>query len=201
MTRGFIRPFALEALARHAKQVRVTVPITTLDSDLRRLLEPLTASPRLRLKQLRRLRQLGIRASVAIEPLLPGLTDTRANLEPLLEALADSGTTQVTASYLFSRKGIRQNLERELGPVGLAEPVLGAFGTGPVLPMGTLAPARHLPLRDRQRGYAQLMALAAARGIRVSVSALSNPDFSSLPPTAPPASRWRQHELPCLHRA
>ena len=44
------------------------------------MLEPLTASPRLRLRQIRRLRDLGIPVQVALEPLVPGLTDTRDNL-------------------------------------------------------------------------------------------------------------------------
>ena len=54
-----------------------------------------------------------------------------------------------------------------------------SYAGGPVLPMGMIAPAQHLPRRERQRGYALLMALAANRGIAVSVSALSNPDFAT----------------------
>ena len=47
MTRGFIRPAVREVLARHADQVKVTVALTTIDRSLQRLLEPLTAPPRL----------------------------------------------------------------------------------------------------------------------------------------------------------
>jgi len=195
MTRGFIRPFALDVLERLGDMIRVTIPMTTLDNRLRRALEPLTAPPRLRLKQLRHLRELGIRTEAALEPLLPGLTDTRANLEPLLAALADAGVRHVTAGYLFLRHGIRENLLREYAG---ARGVIDAYETGPVLPMGTLAPAQHLPQRERQRGYGLLMTLAASRGIRVSISALSNPDFSS-PSTGRLSPRgYYQKELACL---
>lgn len=181
MTRGFIRPFALERLARQHEWVRATVSITTLDSRLRRTLEPLAAPPRLRLKQLTELRKLGIAVQAAVDPLVPGITDTRANLEPLLDALALAGVEHITTSYLFLRQGIRDNLLRDLGPLGWAEPILAAYASGPVLPMGNLAPARHLPRARRQRGYALVMALAASRGIRVTVCRLTNPDFGPAP--------------------
>jgi hypothetical protein len=48
-----------------------------------------------------------------------------------------------------------------------------------------LSPARYLPKVRRQRGYAVLMALAAAHDLKVSISALSNPDF--VPPRPEPA--------------
>jgi DNA repair photolyase len=189
MTRGFIRPAALRVLAAHREQVRVTVGLTTLDRDLRRVLEPLAAPPRLRLRQVARLRDLGIPVHVALEPLLPGLTDTRANLEPLLDGLADAGVGQVTAGYLFLRQGIRDNLARALEPHGWAEPVLDEFVGGPALEAAGLAPARYLPKARRQRGYAALMALAAERGITVGVSALTNPDFRPPNPAARRAGR------------
>ena len=49
MTRGFIRPAALNVLAAHREHVKVTVALTTLDRHLQRTLEPLAAPPRLRL--------------------------------------------------------------------------------------------------------------------------------------------------------
>jgi hypothetical protein len=54
---------------------------------------------------------------------------------------------------------------------------LEAFDGGPLVEVGPGGPARLLPKSRRQRGYATLMALAAGRGIRVSVSAATNPDF------------------------
>ncbi len=183
MTRGFIRPFALERLTHQRDQIRVTLAITTVDNQLRRALEPLAAPPRLRLKQLAELRRRGIATQVAIDPLIPGLTDTHENLEPLLDALAAEGVNHVTTSYMYLRRGIRDNLLKDLGPLDWAEPVLEAYQGGPSLAMGKVAAAKHLPRPYRQRGYALLMALAASRGITVSVCGLTNPDFR--PPRLP----------------
>ncbi len=194
MTRGFIRPAAWDVLAAHRRLVRVTVPLMTLDRSLQRTLEPLAASPRLRLKQVRRLRELGIPVQVALEPLIPGVTDTRANLAPLLQALAGIGVSRVTAGYLFLRPRIQENLAKALQPLGLDEAVGDAFRGGPFLETGAVATAHYLPKPRRQRGYAALMALASELGIGVGISGLTNPDFQ--PGHAAPLPRPRQRLLP-----
>jgi DNA repair photolyase len=177
MTRGYIRPAALRVLASHRERVKVTVGLTTLDRTLQRVLEPLAAPPRLRLRQIAKLREAGVAVQVALEPLVPGLTDTRDNLREVLQALARLGVRRVTAGYLFLRQGIRANLIQALQPLGWDEMVVSAFAGGPVLEAGPIAPARYLPKATRQRGYATLMALAAEAGLTVSVSGLTNPDF------------------------
>ena len=58
---------------------------------LQRVLEPLSAPPRMRLKQIRQMRKLKIPVQAALEPLVPGVTDTRENLLAVLEKLADVG--------------------------------------------------------------------------------------------------------------
>lgn len=194
MTRGAIRPAALGILAKHRASVRVTVGLTTLDRLKQRVLEPLAAPPRLRLRQIRTLQGLGIGVQVAVEPLVPGLTDTAENLKELLALLASAGVRRITASYLFLRSGIANNLRRTLEPCGWDEPVLGAFTGGPLLESGTLTAARYLPKNRRQRGYSALMALAAEHGITVSISGLTNPDF--LPTRRPEGDLPRPRLLP-----
>ena len=175
MTRGWIRPPALAALAAHAPRVKATVGFTTCDRGLQRSLEPWAAPPRMRLRQIAVLRERGVAVQAALEPLLPGLTDTRENLIPVLKALAAAGVRHVTAGYLFLREGIRERLAAELSD---GERVAAAFEGGPVLTAPGLAAARYLPRPRRQRGYALLMTLAAEHGIAVSVSSFTNPDFA-----------------------
>jgi DNA repair photolyase len=192
MTRGFIRPAMMDALSALREHVKITVGMTTLDRRLQRALEPLTASPRLRLRQIGQLRERGINVQVAIEPLIPGLTDTRDNLDAVLDALSDLGIRQVSASYLFLRPAIRDNLVEALLQNGLADTVTEAFAAGPLLNSPGLAAARYLPRGRRQHGYAALMALAAARGISVGITAMTNPDFpSARAPLPEPTSRQR----------
>jgi DNA repair photolyase len=188
MTRGYLRPAAQEALAAQRDHVRLTVCMTTVERALQRTLEPLTAPPMLRLQQIDRLQKAGVKVQVAIDPLVPGLTDTRENLSALLESLASIGVRHVSAGYMFLRPGIRANLARVLEPLGWDKTVFDAFAGGPILSGRGLAPAQYLPKARRQRGYAALMALAAEREITVTVSAATNPDFTpSQRPNQPPA--------------
>jgi DNA repair photolyase len=181
MTRGFIRPRAMEVLCKHAARVKVTVAVTTLDRQLQRKLEPLTAPPRLRLKNIRQLREAGVSCQAALEPLIPGLTDTRENLLPLLEELSAAGIRQISVGYLV----LHGKAERDLGAVlhesGLDSLVLDEYTGGPLLRPANGVVGRYLARARRQHGYAAVMALAAGLGMRVTINAMTNPDFTATP--------------------
>jgi DNA repair photolyase len=179
MTRGFIRPAVLEDLSRHAAQVKVTVAMTTVDRQLQRLLEPLTAPPRLRLKTVHNLREAGIACNAALEPLIPGVTDTRQNLQPLLEALANAGIRHVTVGYLVLHQRNELHLQSILRPHGLDTMVMEEYARGLNLRHGQGIAGRYLPRARRQHGYAALMSMAAGLGLRVTINALTNPDFAA----------------------
>lgn len=182
LTRGYIRPFAQDVLVRCRDRVKVMVGITTLNRALQRVVEPLSAPPRLRLKQIKRLRSLGVPVQAALEPLIPGLTDTRDNLLELLEALAEAGVRRITAGYLFLPNGAAERLQQQLQPHGWDALVLDAFADGFQTRHGEQGWVRYLNKSRRQQGYALLMALAAPFGITVSISSLCNPDFAKPEP-------------------
>jgi DNA repair photolyase len=200
MTRGLIRPGVLNVLQKRPELIKATVAMTTLDRTLQRQLEPLAASPRLRLRQISEMRQRGMSVRVALEPLIPGLTDTRDHIEPLLEAVAKAGVQQITAGYLFQRPGIMQNLQPTLALGGIEEEVNEAYEAGPWLNASGMASAHYLSRSSRQRGYARIMALASKMGIQVSVSALLNPDFAA-PRVYLQGSASNQPHLPLLFQA
>lgn len=77
----------------------VGISVTTLNNDLKRTLEPRTASPRARLRAIRSLRQAGVPVIVMVAPVIPILTDHE--LENILEAAAEAGAQQ--AGYLLVR--------------------------------------------------------------------------------------------------
>ncbi len=79
--------------------VRVTVSLTTLDPELKRTLEPRTASPQARLRVISDLARAGIPVSVLAAPLIPAVND--AELEQLLTAASAAGATR--AGYVLLR--------------------------------------------------------------------------------------------------
>ena len=75
-------------LARH-NAVSVNVSLTTLDDELRRIMEPRTSSPRRRLAAIEKLAVAGIPVGVLTAPIIPGLNDYE--LPDLLQAASDAG--------------------------------------------------------------------------------------------------------------
>ena len=67
----------------------VFLSITTLDDELKRRMEPRTASPRRRLATIKRLTEAGVPAGVMFAPVIPALNDHE--LEAVLQASAEAG--------------------------------------------------------------------------------------------------------------
>jgi DNA repair photolyase len=88
----------LAELARH-RAVAVWLSITTLDAELRKIMEPRTSPPAARLAALRELAAAGIPVGVNVAPIIPGLTDHE--LPAILKAAAAAGAT--AAGYTLVR--------------------------------------------------------------------------------------------------
>ncbi|MCX7070269.1 MAG: PA0069 family radical SAM protein [Gammaproteobacteria bacterium] len=101
ITKGTLIERDLELLADLARDRLVTVGITltTLESGLKRTLEPRAASPAARLKVMRQLADIGVPVRVMFSPIIPFVND--AELEAVLEAGRDHGAT--SASYVLLR--------------------------------------------------------------------------------------------------
>jgi DNA repair photolyase len=88
-----LAPLAAEGL------VHVLVSVTTLSNQVKRTLEPRTASPAARLRTIRRLSDAGVPVGVMVAPVIPVITD--AELERILEASAAAGAR--SAGYVLLR--------------------------------------------------------------------------------------------------
>jgi DNA repair photolyase len=77
----------------------VAVSVTTLDTDLKRIMEPRAASPQARLRTLAALGAAGIPTSVMAAPMIPALNDHE--LEAILEAATAAGARW--AGYVLLR--------------------------------------------------------------------------------------------------
>ena len=90
----------LKDVARSNK-LSIHVTITTLDTDLARILEPRAPRPDLRLDAVRTLAKAGLRVGISCSPVLPGITDAPKDLEAVIHAAADAGADYVFANPLF----------------------------------------------------------------------------------------------------
>lgn len=179
LTKGFItRPF-LELFADHTEHVFAQIGITTLDRDLWRRFEPRTAPPHVRLAAIESLVRLGVKTTVRLDPLLPGLTDRADSLRPLLQSLSQAGVRDAAASYLFLRPQFARSVELQTVPDVPADAAPAnwmyqefADGSGG---------GRMLPASERAGRLARLQALGASVGIRVRPCRCKNPGLSAEP--------------------
>jgi DNA repair photolyase len=93
----------LDILQEVAKTNRLSVhvTVTTLDTELARILEPRAPRPDLRIDAVRELRQAGLRVGVSCSPVVPGITDSPKDLEAVIRAAAEAGADYVFANPLF----------------------------------------------------------------------------------------------------
>ena len=93
----------LELLQQVAQSNRLSVhvTITTLNTDLARILEPRAPRPDLRMDAVRALVKAGLRVGISCSPVIPGITDSPKDLESLIQTAADAGADYVFANPLF----------------------------------------------------------------------------------------------------
>lgn len=101
ITKGSMIERDIDLLAPMAREglVLALVSVTTLNNELKRTLEPRTASPAARLRTIRALSEAGIPVGVMVAPVIPVLTDSE--LERILEAAAQAGAQ--SAGYVLLR--------------------------------------------------------------------------------------------------
>jgi DNA repair photolyase len=100
VTKGALILRDLDLLAELARLrlTRVQVSHTTLDDDLKRVLEPRAASPASRLRVIRALADAGVPVGVLLAPMIPALNDHE--IERLVESAANAGATSAALILL-----------------------------------------------------------------------------------------------------
>jgi DNA repair photolyase len=98
-------------------EVKVNVSIPTLDERVWRTTEPATARPERRMDVVGRLASAGLDVSVAMAPILPGLSDAPEQLEAVVRAARAAGARGIWANVVYLRPGTREHfleaLERD----------------------------------------------------------------------------------------
>jgi DNA repair photolyase len=148
ITRGplIVRDAELLAEAAAVTDVHVTFSVPTIDADVWRTTEPGTAPPLQRLRALSVLVAAGVKASVGMAPLLPGLSDHPSQIERVVLAAREAGACGIWANLLYLRPGTREHflrcLERDWPE--LLPRYEELYARGAYLPNSVSAPTREL---------------------------------------------------------
>lgn len=138
LTKGtlVLRDLDLLTDAATRTQVTVSVSVGSVDQEIWRQVEPGTPAPRARLEVCRALTDAGIGCGVLMAPILPMLTDSPAELDATVRAIAGAGARSVSPIVLHLRPGAREWyfgwLERTRPD--LVEPYRTLYGSGSYAP-------------------------------------------------------------------
>jgi DNA repair photolyase len=90
----------LRAVAQN-NALSIHMTVTTLNVELARILEPRAPRPDLRIDAVRQLGAADLTTGVSCSPVLPGITDSPADLEAIVCAAAAAGARHIFAGPLF----------------------------------------------------------------------------------------------------
>jgi DNA repair photolyase len=115
----------LDVLVGAAQQADVSVnfSIATLDERVWRATEPGSPNPRRRIDAMARLSAAGIRTGALMMPILPGMSDSPAQLRATVAAIKETGGRLLGIGPLHLRPGVREHF---LGWLAEADPDLHA---------------------------------------------------------------------------
>lgn len=107
VTKNYLITRDIDVLQELAKFncVSVSISVTTLDNELRRLMEPRTSSATKRLDAVHKLAEAGIHVGVLTAPIIPGLTDHE--IPALVQASKDAGAKFVGYSIVHLPFGVK----------------------------------------------------------------------------------------------
>jgi DNA repair photolyase len=96
-----VRDLELLCEVARGNMLDVNVTVTTVDTELARLLEPLAPRPDLRLGAVSALARAGIRVGVFPNPVMPWITDTEESLDRVARAAREAGAGHFGGGPLF----------------------------------------------------------------------------------------------------
>jgi len=176
LTKGTVGKRFLALFSRRPAAVFAQIGITSSDEGYQKSFEPGASSPAQRLQTIENLMQIGVATQARLDPLIPDVTDTRENLEPLLAELHQRGIRSLAASYLFLRPTFARRFASLLRPQASSVHARTHWswrrlGEG-------LGPAWTIDPEERRRRFDRLRMLAASYGIKVHTCACKNPDLA-----------------------
>lgn len=176
LTKGSIPHRFIQLFGRSPEKVFAQIGMVSLSDRYWKAYEPGTPSPEERLQNVERLKAAGIAPEVRIDPIIPFVTDTESEMDPLLRRLSESDVRKVTLSYLHLRPAIHRQLVEELSPLH-RRLIESCFSTQEWKTVGSSSMSKLLPPALRERGYQRIRRIAEQFGITASTCQCKNPDL------------------------
>jgi len=163
-----------------------SLSIGTLDEEVWRRSEPGTPHPRARIAAVKALVEAGVPCGVLVAPVLPGISDSPAQLRAVVDAAAAAGATHISPITLHLRPGVKEEfmpwLEREYPELGAGYRRMYRGSNAPPPVQRRIAKGVRAAKARARAGDAVLPVAAAAS---VAQRPVSHRGIVSAPPPAP----------------
>jgi DNA repair photolyase len=179
LSKGHIQDKTMSLLLSHPDKVKAQIGIITLDEDIQRMFEPNAASPGIRIEQIAKLVAGGITTEARLDPVLPGLTDSKDALRQLFSALAKVGVKRAAVSALFLRPSVVGSLKRNIRDREVLHRLLNFYGDARRMAIhAERSSVIALPSVVRDELYTQISLAAKEHGVELSICSCKNPDIA-----------------------
>ncbi len=180
VTKGAIPDRFFDLFSHRPERVAGQIGLTSLNEKLNTAIEPNAASADRRLKDLGRLIDIGVAASLRADPLIHGVTDNDTGIDSLFAQASRQGVRDVSVSYLFLRPAITGSLKRSIQDPELLRRILEPFdqvGRSPIRGKGT-GSATHLPTDVRQANLGRIRTIAERHNLKLKICGCKNTDLT-----------------------
>ncbi len=186
LTKGRIPDSVWSVLEKRPHLVFAQVGLITTNDAIRQIFEPNAAPVDVRLSQIRRLVDCGVKTTVRLDPILPGLTDSDEEFDRLCQAVSPL-VRSIAASVLFLRPIIyrlmKSRLEQSSIPSDLQPQIEEMFSvyshTERIQIRARNSIIDSAPIELRRSIYERLTQRASKYGLSVHICGCKNPDLSS----------------------
>lgn len=180
VTKGRISEKTLKLFQQKSSLVCGQIGITTVDDNVKRIVEPHTATVQEKLTQLKRLNDVRVKMTMRCDPLIRGLMDSEQQIDDLFTAAAQTGCREIAISFLFLRPAITQSLKQNINDKALLDTILKPYAKSIQLPIGVKnSIGTMLPTEVRKTIFARIKRIADARNLTIHLCGCKNPDITN----------------------
>jgi len=176
LTKGTIPQKFFDLFRRSPEKILAQIGLVSLSYRYWKGYEPNTPPPEKRTENILKLKEIGILPEIRVDPIIPFVTDTEAEITTLFKELKGLEVKKVTLSYLHLRPAIQKQLMKELSPLH-QKLIDSCFKTQEWKEVGSSTRTKLLPKKIREKGYQRINRIAGRFGIIASVCQCKNPDL------------------------
>ncbi len=180
VTKAVLPKKFLKLFEKRKELVCGQVGLTTVNDDIRKVLEPFAASIEDRWATAKALLHAGVQISVRADPLIHGVTDSDEQIHNLCARVAEIGINEIAISYLFLRPAIKKSLEKNITDRVLLQKILSPYSNGERLAIEARSSrVLALPKKLREESFERVRNITSEYGIATLICGCKNPDITN----------------------